>query len=822
MNNPVAQRDTRRHVRAGLEISHFRFDPLRFSVMPSLLLLLSVAVLCTYAQSPTINPQRLNGFWKARWIAHPTAPATQFGIFHFRKTLSFTNPPASFIVHVSADNHYRLFVDGRSVCTGPARSDLANWNFETVDLAPYLQSGKNVVAATVWNFGEYRAYAQLSHETGYILQGNTDNEAVANTNDSWKVLQDTAYTPRPIDAESLHTYVVVAAGETFDARKHPWGFEQVGYSDRAWVAAKVLTYLAKARSFGTDGNWQLVPRTIPLLEEEQQQFSSERSGYGGGAGQKLLSDIIPLHIAAHAKTNLLLDQSELTNAYPQLHVSAGKDAIITLTYAEALIDINRLKGNRDSIGGKRVVGLSDRFIPDGGANRVYAPLNFRTFRFVNVAIETADDPLVISQITSVFTGYPFHERASFSSEKSDLQKIWKTGWRTARLCAMDTYFDCPYYEQMQYVGDTRIQALISLYVSGDDRLMKKAITDISHSFIPEGLTQSRYPSRDMQVIPPFSLWWVCMIHDYYMQRKDDAFVQSQLDGIENVLRWYQERVTAKGMLGQLDWWQFVDWSWSWSDSLRTGGVPPGARTGGSSILTLQYAYTLQQAAELMRHYGRKAQALKYTTVSRALCLSTYRLCWDHTKGMLADTYDKKEFSQHANILAVLADAVPVAQQKRLIQKIMSDTRITQATYYFTFYLFEALKKVQLGDAFGDLLKPWYDMLGNGLTTFAEKPEPTRSDCHAWSASPVYEFLSLVCGITPAAPAFKKVRIEPYLGDLREVFGTMPHPDGMITVRFIRRNNTLQAEINLPETLTGSMRWRGKSRLLHGGKQTLNL
>ena len=156
MNNPVAQRDTRRHVRAGLEISHFRFDPLRFSVMPSLLLLLSVAVLCTYAQSPTINPQWLNGFWKARWIAHPTAPATQFGIFHFRKTLSFTNPPASFIVHVSADNHYRLFVDGRSVCTGPARSDLANWNFETVDLAPYLQSGKNVVAATVWNFGEYR------------------------------------------------------------------------------------------------------------------------------------------------------------------------------------------------------------------------------------------------------------------------------------------------------------------------------------------------------------------------------------------------------------------------------------------------------------------------------------------------------------------------------------------------------------------------------------------------------------------------------------------------------------------------------------------
>ena len=73
------------------------------------------------------------------------------------------------------------------------------------------------------------------------------------------------------------------------------------------------------------------------------------------------------------------------------------------------------------------------------------------------------------------------------------------------------------------------------------------------------------------------------------------------------------------------------------------------------------------------------------------------------------------------------------------------------------------------------------MLDIGLTTFAERPEPTRSDCHAWSASPNYDLLATVAGIRPAAPGFKKVRISPALGDLNEIKAQMPHPMGMISV-----------------------------------------
>lgn len=105
------------------------------------------------------------------------------------------------------------------------------------------------------------------------------------------------------------------------------------------------------------------------------------------------------------------------------------------------------------------------------------------------------------------------------------------------------------------------------------------------------------------------------------------------------------------MLGALSWWQFVDWSWPRADSIRVGGVPPGVSRGGSSIVSLQYAYTLVRAAELMNAYGRPEKAAEYSRKAEKIRQAVYRLCWDEKKGLIADTYEKKEFSQHANILA---------------------------------------------------------------------------------------------------------------------------------------------------------------------------
>jgi len=313
-----------------------------------------------------------------------------------------------------------------------------------------------------------------------------------------------------------------------------------------------------------------------------------------------------------------------------------------------------------------------------------------------------------------------------------------------------------------------------------------------------------------------------MLNDYYMHRDENAFVASHLQGMESVLQWYENKLAPNKMLGPLSWWQFADWSWDWVDSIRVGGVPPGVTKGGSALITLQFAYTLRRAAQLENALGKKEKGVYYDNLATQLIASTYKNCWVKEKQLMADSYEKNSFSQHTNIMAILTDAIPIAEQPKLLGKVINDKSMTQATYYFTFYLFEALKKVKEGDRFLPLLQPWQDMLDRGLSTFAEQADPTRSDCHAWSASPNYELLSLVGGVRSAAPGFKKVLIEPYMGNLNTMDVTVPHPSGNIILHLDRKNNSVTGTVDLPAGITGQFNWKGKTIPLKAGSQKVSL
>ncbi|HEY0177710.1 MAG TPA: alpha-L-rhamnosidase C-terminal domain-containing protein, partial [Pedobacter sp.] len=569
----------------------------------------------------------------------------------------------------------------------------------------------------------------------------------------------------------------------------------------------------------TDNRWTLAPRSIPLFKESIVRFPVVRRFTNMKGNNAFLSGHAPLIIPAHKTVSLLLDNKENTAAYPEIEISAGKGASVKITYAEALFDTQGNKGNRNEIENKEIKGNYDVFLPDGGTNRKFRPLWFRAYRYLQLDITTKDEPLIINDIRSMKTGYPLEMNASFSSNDTTLQDIWKTGWRTARLCAGEMYYDTPYYEQLQYTGDSRIQALISLYMSGDDRLMRKAITDFYHSRTPEGLTQGRYPSNRLQIIPTFSLFWVSMIHDYWMNRKDDAFVKQFLPAINEIMEWYRARIdNNKKMLGPMTWWNFIDW-----DNFNSWGTAPGADKGNSSIISLQYAYTLNQAADLFRAFNHQTQADEFKTLATDLNQGTFTSCFNTKKGLIADTPEQLTFSQHAGIWAVLSGAMPPNEVQKMMRKLLDDKSIGQVTFFYRFYLTQALKKADMADLYYKELTPWRDMLKLGLTTFAEKPEPTRSDCHAWSASPNYDFLATICGIMPDAPGFSKILIKPALGELTEAEGSMPHPAGKITVKLRREGKDgIHAEITLPEGLTGNFAWKNKLIKIHGGKQTITI
>ena len=151
---------------------------------------------------------------------------------------------------------------------------------------------------------------------------------------------------------------------------------------------------------------------------------------------------------------------------------------------------------------------------------------------------TADQPLTIDRVEARFTGFPLELRARFDAGDETLQKIWDISWRTVQLAAHETYVDAPYWEQLQYVGDTRVDALLSYALANDDRLARQAIEQFDDSRSAEGLTQSRYPTLEPQYIPPYSLFFVGMVHDFWMYREDAGFVAARLPGTRAVLDWY--------------------------------------------------------------------------------------------------------------------------------------------------------------------------------------------------------------------------------------------------------------------------------------------
>ncbi|HLF36054.1 MAG TPA: alpha-L-rhamnosidase C-terminal domain-containing protein [Cyclobacteriaceae bacterium] len=132
-----------------------------------------------------------------------------------------------------------------------------------------------------------------------------------------------------------------------------------------------------------------------------------------------------------------------------------------------------------------------------------------------------------------------------------------------------------------------------------------------------------------------------------------------------------------------------------------------------------------------------------------------------------------------------------------------------------------MKEAGMPQLYLENLGPWRQMLGFGLSTFAEKLDPVRSDCHAWSSSPNYFFLSLVCGIGPGTSGYKTVSIRPNPGDLKEVKGAVPHPLGMIRVKYKIYGVSIEAEIELPEGLQGEFVWLGVKRPLTEGMQTIS-
>lgn len=680
------------------------------------------------------------GFWDALWISPSQDPREDIGAFVFRTKLTLDSVPKSMVVRVSADQRYRLYVNGVQVSFGPQRGDLFHWFYDSIDIASNLRAGENIIHAIVWNYDRYAPMSQFSARTGFIF-----DSPVLKTPGNWQCARIPGYSFDMLTNHNTISYSYVGPGDIINGRYSDWA--SLGDDDTLpWRKPNHIGEGKEQGSGGGDSMWWLTSRTLPAMRYEKTSQNPQIIENGQRVAWK------PLELIAGSK--VVLDFGELLCAYPEVVIKAPADGSVLVSYAESLyIHGTYSKGNRNSVEGKEFSGNSDRFEFVAGRNQ-FEPLWWRTFRYVEIQ---ASANCTIESFRPIETGYPIEPRAKFENPNPLTPKIWEVGLRTVRRCAGENYFDCPYYEQLQYEGDTRIQALVGYYLSTDRRLQRNAVNQFAWSQLAFGLTQSRYPSREPQVIPGFSLYWIMMLWDQWLY-DDLPLNPKHLQIARDIIAcWHHELLPNP----KRSYWTFADWVESWP-----GGEPPGGSQSIVHLLTLLLAEIhlarMESGIVVGDFPGRERSQAR---------LAEYVV---KPNGLISHPIDSSGLeSEHAEAMYRLC-------QKALGLKMAPWPKTpmqAKATYYYQFYTHLA----QETDDYESFLDPWREQIDMGLTTFLESREPSRSDCHAWSAHPLLGYFQRIAGVTSIAPGWSKCRIAPKPGPTGEFKATIPHPKGLIKV-----------------------------------------
>lgn len=728
--------------------------------------------------------------WTARWIwdeGIPRATPVEHEFRLFRRSFH-ADAGAKLVIHASADSRYQLFLNGERVSIGPCKGD--NWrkHYETVDLSDHLKPGQNILAARVLHFRPadppHFNTIGISSVTrtaagGFFLQGTVAGGECLDTDDKWKVVPDKSVTFMFNDGSQL-----LGETENVDGALTHHGWERPEYDDSAWKPAVPfwdgLTPEATL-NYEFFGQWSLTPRPIPPLSETPHSFAR-------------FAD--PVTVAANSEWSIDLDAGELTTAYPVLRTSGGKGSSITITYAEAYGEGKEgqawiTKGIRDNPEGRGIYGQRDVYRP-GGADETYQPFWFRTFRFVRVKAVAGSEPLTLGPLTYIETGYPLEVKSAFESSEPKYKPLWDISIRTVRRCMHETYEDCPYYEQLQYAMDTRLEALYSSYLSADDRLMRKAINDYHATAHPTGLLQSRTPCVYPQIIPGFSLHWILMLHDHWRLFGDAGVPRRYRSTVDGVLDWFDRQLTPDGLVGGFGYWPYFDWVKGWQ-----GGCPPPAPDAPSTVFSSMYAACLNLAAELSEPAGYPVRAKEYRQRADAVNAAVNAHCWNASKGLYQDGPAHETYAMHAQVWAVLSGAAHGDKAQRLLVRSLEDGTLAQMNWAMQFYLFRALKQTGQYEKAFPLFKGWMDLVDLHVTTWPEDPVNGRSDCHAWGSVPIYEFLAEILGVQPLEPGFAAIRVDPQPGPLDWAKGTVITPRGPVQVSWTKGASGLKVDASGP-------------------------
>lgn len=732
-------------------------------------------------ETPFLRPDEPSwtsrGRWPARWIHLPGAPATP----HRQLYRLRVEGPWSGEVRVSADESYRLLGDG--ALAGPEQGHHEDWAYDrySLDVPP---EGL-ILTVEVDARGPLRAYGRHSVRSGLIVcadDGRIDTGVAP-----WEVALDPATT-----FLDLQVAWGVGAGEARDSAA-PAPDWQPAESGLWGATAGAPTEAGESPMLRPARLPRRLRRPWPKLEVAADAAVASGQTSHVPIVERRGPFELPIKVAEDESRRIVLDLGDYVCGLPRLRASGTGS--VRVHWQESLLDaIGAIeKGDRDAVDGKYFTsiwhytdGIGDLF-RNPGDGATFEPTKWQAGRYVELLLA---GPVTLEEFEIVETRAPLEREDRFTSSDESHDRVAGLAYRTLQSCAHDTYMDCPFYERLQYIGDTRLQSLVTFVTSHDGAgLPEQALRAFDLSRQLSGITLSRAPSYVRQVIPEYSLWYVNMVHDLAMWRGERAFVSGLMPGVRGVLDHYKNLRREDGLLDPAPGWNMVDWVPSWPN-----GCPPGGHRDPVAPVIYQAVLAFQAAAELEEWLGEPELATRHALFAAGLMRAADDAFFH--EGRLWDDLGHSLRSEHTQSLAILSGSLHATEAARALP---ADTDLARATVYYSHYIFDALAHVGRTDVVLERLDLWRGYLALGLKTAVEMPEPTRSDCHAWGAHPLYHLHASLSGVRPGSFDFDTVRVDPCLGGLELVEGAIPHPGGgEIVYRFTPQGG----EVTLPEGITG--------------------
>ncbi|CAG7614778.1 family 78 glycoside hydrolase catalytic domain [Paenibacillus allorhizosphaerae] len=640
-----------------------------------------------------------------------------------RKEFTLEGGIRSAILDITADDYYKLYVNGRFVGQGPAQANYFHYYYNQFDLASYLVEGSNVIAVHVYYHGLIsRSYNSGDNRQGLIAELTVNGKVAERTDRTWKYRLSEEY--RSGGTTGYNTQFL----ENIDQRLKINGWRDREFDDTDWNPAW--------EHWADDHRLFLQP-TPPLSVYE----------------------VKPERIHALTDEGYLIDFGHEITGQFRMKAKGKPGQVIEIRCGEELWENGRVREEMRCNCVYRehwtLSGLDDEF----------ELFDYKAFRYVEV-LAVQEIFIDTGSFSATVRHYPLDEQAClFDSSDPMLNAIWSICKNGVKYGSQENYVDCPSREKGQYLGDNTIITHAHAYLSGDLRLFRKSLLDFAllSSRVCPGMVAVA-PGHHMQEIADFSFQWPMQLLQYYMQSGDKAFLEEMYPVAERMMRYFDKYRREDGLLANVaDKWNLVDWP----EGMRDGYDFPLKRVPGEgchNVINAFYYGAMLAVAEIRRHL-HLPESGDLASFREAFCRTFYR---SDTK-LFADAEHSSHASLHANALPLLFGLVPDEARKSVVELIRA--KRLSCGVYMAYFVLNALAAADEHDLAYELLSSedlhsWGNMVKEGATTcfeaWSKSLKWNTSLCHPWASAPIPYMIEHVIGLKPAAPGWTKVNFSPRL------------------------------------------------------------